>query len=290
VSHRPTDEPSFDDFKATLRRVQVHAPLVETSEHVKIRECADKLVALPTIDRAALTEALSDQGRISRDMLRTLGLVVGLSHERLTSELAAHLGDQERRDTSRVVEFLDQEFGVAQEVNAARARSYGWPDVLVARAGSRRTAGRAIAGGRSVEDAIEAVVQVLGLPYELRTRFRGRAAEAPCDVAIPTGGATAEIVCAAKGFDSTGSKLTDAVREIEEMANVRAPSQYVLAVVDGIGWHRRRSDLQKIFRLYAGRQIDGLYTLALLDEFRKDVDQAATLRGIPRTGGGAGET
>ncbi|MGH7540350.1 MAG: hypothetical protein ACRELC_05075 [Gemmatimonadota bacterium] len=143
MSHRPADEPSFDDFKATLRRVQVHAPLVETSEHVKIRESADKLVMLPTIDRAALAQALTDQDRVSRDMLRALGLVVGLSHERLTSELAAHLTDDERKDPSSVVEFLDEEFGLVQEVSAARARSYAWPDVLVARAGSRRTAGRA---------------------------------------------------------------------------------------------------------------------------------------------------
>lgn len=124
----------------------------------------------------------------------------------------------------------------------------------------------------------------LGLPYELRTRFQGRGADAPCDLAIPEGGAAAQIVCAAKGFDSTGSKLTDAVREIEEMANVRAPAQFVLAVVDGIGWHRRQADLVKIFGLYETRRIDGLYSLAMLDDFRAEVDQAARLRAIPRSG------
>jgi hypothetical protein len=42
---------------------------------------------------------------------------------------------------------------------------------------------------------------------------------APCDLAIP--GTDAVIVVAARGFDSTGSKLTDAVREVEEMTDVR---------------------------------------------------------------------
>jgi hypothetical protein len=133
VSHPPTDEPSFDDFKATLRRVQVHAPLVETSEHVKIRESVDKLVALPTIDRAAVAAALSDEGRVSRDMLRTLGLVVGLSHERLTSELAAHLTDGERSDPSSVAEFMDQELDSCRRSappahGATVGQTCSWPE------------------------------------------------------------------------------------------------------------------------------------------------------------------
>jgi len=44
---------------------------------------------------------------------------------------------------------------------------------------------------------------------------------------------------AAKGFDSTGSKLTDAVREIEEMADVRQARQFIMAVIDGRGDGRR---------------------------------------------------
>lgn len=88
------------------------------------------------------------------------------------------------------------------------------------------------------------------------------------------------IVCAAKGFDSTGSKLGDAVREIEAMAAVRAPTQFVLAVVDGIGWHRRESDLRRIFELASSGRIDGLYSLAMLDDFRRDVARAARVRAV----------
>lgn len=135
-----------------------------------------------------------------------------------------------------------------------------------------------------MEDRIEAIVRDLRLPYETRTRFEGRGGQtAPADIAIPRGYAGAEIVCAAKGFDSTGSKLGDAVREIMDMANVRKPTQFVLAVVDGIGWYRRRADLERIYRLSERQEIDGLYSLAMLDQFRVDVDQAAKLRNIGRT-------
>jgi hypothetical protein len=85
------------------------------------------------------------------------------------------------------------------------------------------------------------------------------------------------IVVAAKGFDSTGSKLTDAVREIEEMADVRLPRQFVLAVIDGIGWKSRIADLRRIHDLWANKQIDGMYSLANLDDFRDDLLEFAYL-------------
>lgn len=273
---------SFEDFRSTLTRVQSRSPLLETEEHARIRLNADRVSQLERITEKAVANLLSDARGVSRDVLRVLGLAVGLSHERLTSELRAHLEADDRRSPLAIVRFLDAEFGLLGELRSARRRQYEWSDVLVARAGSRGSAGRAIAGGRSVEDAIEAVVRALRLPYQLRTRFTGRNASAPCDVAIPAGGVAAEIVCAAKGFDSTGSKLTDAVREIEEMAAVRKPSQFVLAVVDGIGWHRRQADLRRIYELRQRDQIDGLYSLAMLDDFRADVDRAATLRGLAR--------
>ncbi|MFV0634905.1 hypothetical protein [Demequina sp.] len=86
------------------------------------------------------------------------------------------------------------------------------------------------------------------------------------------------LVVAAKAFDSTGSKLTDAVREIQEMADVRMPRQYVMAVVDGIGWKSRVADLRRIHRLRETGAIDGMYTLAPLDVFHDDLEEAARLR------------
>ena len=153
--------------------------------------------------------------------------------------------------------------------------------MLVGRAGTRRTATDAGATGRRVEDEIEAVASDLGLACETRTRFEGRnGLTAPCDLAIPAGGAAARIVVAAKGFDSTGSKLTDAVREVEEMAEKRLPAQYVMAAVDGIGWKNRTNDLRRIYELWETKQIDGLYTLAALGTFRTDLEAAAVRLGL----------
>jgi hypothetical protein len=273
------------EFLATLQRVAARTPLVETDDHARIRDVAAPLTGLPAVDAAAVVAMLSKpSGRPIPHVREALGLVVGLGRERLTSELRAALPTPEdRQDPAKIVAFLDDEFGLLAEIDLARRRAYEWADVLVARAGSRGTAGAAIVGGRSVEDRIEAVVRDLRLPYEVRTTFDGRGGQsAPADIAIPRGQARAEIVCAAKGFDSTGSKLGEAVREIREMANVRKPTQFVLAVIDGIGWHRRRADLERIYRLFERAEIDGLYSLAMLDQFRRDVDQAARLRGIPR--------
>jgi hypothetical protein len=167
-----------------------------------------------------------------------------------------------------------------------RNRPYDFGDVLVARAGTRLTAARAGVSGRRVEDEIEAIATNLGLPCETRTRFTGRNnRKAPCDLVIPNG-PNASIAVAAKGFDSTGSKLTDAVREIEEMADVRLPRQYIIAVIDGIGWKSRKSDLKKIYDLWASEQIDGMYSLANLGQFRDDLRNAARLRGLISDTGG----
>ncbi len=177
--------------------------------------------------------------------------------------------------------MLDDRYGVLAELEVQRKRQYRFGDVLVARAGSRQSATAAIASGRGLEDVIEKVASDLGLDYALRTRFEGRNGQtAPCDLAIPSGGAGAQIVVAAKGFDSTGSKLSDAVREIVEMADVRLPTQFVLAVVDGIGWTGRRRDLERIHDLATSKRIDGLYTLAMLDVFIADIANAAKLRGL----------
>jgi hypothetical protein len=110
----------------------------------------------------------------------------------------------------------------------------------------------------------------------MRAKFVGRGGEqAPCDFAIPDDGADALIIGAVKGFNSTGSKLSDAVREIERMASVRLPRQFVFAFVDGIGWLGRQRDLKRIYDLWANQEIDGLYSLARIEVFRSDLEEAA---------------
>ena len=212
-----------------------------------------------------------------------LGLAVGLSQEKLKNAL------RDRFDTTgwhglarsqpiELVSWLDAEFDLVRMLRVQMTRTYTFADILVARAGTRVTATRAGASGRRIEDEIEDIARDLGLDYTTRSRFTGRNGRtAPADLIIGNP-ESADIVVAAKGFDSTGSKLTDAVREIEEMAEVRLPKQLVLAVIDGIGWKSRQSDLRRIHQLWADRQIDGMYTLVGLDRFRDDVTEFAQLR------------
>lgn len=270
----------FKQYLATLGRLTAHIdPTVTTPEAQEIKDAANALAALPTVDVAHLAAwAKANPFRVP-----VLGLVVGLGQEKLKNALRDEFDSsgwvtlaRERPDD--LVRWLDTDFDLVRTLTVQQARQYDLGDVLVARAGSRVTATQAGQSGRKVEDEIETIAAGLGLPYETRTRFTGRNGRtAPCDLVVP-GAGHASIVVAAKGFDSTGSKLTDAVREIEEMAEIRLPRQFVIAVIDGIGWKSRQADLRRIHALWANQQIDGMYTLATLDQFRADLEEAARLR------------
>jgi hypothetical protein len=268
---------TFDDYVDSLSQLSnPFDPTVPTAESEEIRTVASGLATLGTVDRGSLSGFI--QG--DPEAVPVLGLAVGLTREKLKNVLRHHLGSagwitlaRDRPDD--VIHMLDENYEVVRLIEEQRARTYDFGDVLVARAGTRRTATDAGATGRRVEDEIEQVAIDLGLPSETRTRFIGRnGLSAPCDLAIPAGGSEALIVVAAKGFDSTGSKLTDAVREVEEMAEKRLPTQFVMAAIDGIGWKSRIRDLRRIYDLCASQQIDGIYTLEGLGQFRIDLEAA----------------
>lgn len=275
-----SDAGDFDDYLKTLGRLTSHVdPTASTPEAERIVAAVDRLGGLLDTDLTGLAAWVRDNpGEVP-----VLGLAVGLSQEKLKNAL------RDRFDTTgwhglarsqpvELVSWLDAEFDLVRMLRVQMTRTYTFADILVARAGSRVTATRAGASGRRIEDEIEDIARDLGLDYTTRSRFTGRNGRtAPADLIIGDP-ETADIVVAAKGFDSTGSKLTDAVREIEEMAEVRLPKQLVLAVIDGIGWKSRQSDLRRIHQLWADRQIDGMYTLVGLDRFRDDVTEFAQLR------------
>jgi hypothetical protein len=267
---------------ATLGRLTAHIdPTASTPEAEEIKETAR---ALEQVD-AYTTSSLASWVRQNPSAVPVLGLVVGLSQERLKNVLRDRFSTsgwitlaQQRPD--ELVEWLDTDFDLLRLLTVQSEKVYEFGDVLVARAGTRVTATQAGKSGRKVEDEIESIVADLDIPYETRTRFTGRNGRtAPCDLVVPDSG-EAQVVVAAKGFDSTGSKLTDAVREIQEMAAVRRPTQFVMAVIDGIGWKSRIADLRRIHQLWVDGEIDGMYTLATLDVFRRDLEHAAQLRGL----------
>ncbi len=270
----------FTEYVGTLGRLTSHIdPTASTPEAEAILTAAMQLADLSAVSVSAVADAIE----ADPSLVRTLGLVVGLSQEKLKNSFRDEFDTTgwmtfTPRHSRKVVEWFDAEFDLLRMLNVQLEREYSFGDVLVARAGSRVTATQAGRSGRRVEDEIEAIARDLGLECQTRTRFAGRNGRtAPCDLVIP-GSGDAQIVVAAKGFDSTGSKLTDAVREIEEMAEIRLPRQFVIAVIDGIGWKSRRSDLRRIHSLWESQQIDGMYTLATLDQFRDDIEEAAKLR------------
>ena len=276
------DTGAMQAYLGRLRRLTTHVAVDESSEQ------ADAIVAagasLGELDEISV-ESLTRWVRARPADVYALGLSVGLSQEKLKNLLRVAFGTTSwvkavAADARGVVVWLDEEFGLLETLEAQRHRTYTFGDVLAVRGTSRQTASRAGVAGKLIEDAVEQIVRDLGLPYEMRGRFVGRNGDTgPADLAVP-GFDDALIAVACKGFDSTGSKLTAAVTEVMDMANVSFAHQYVLAVVDGIGWLSRQGDFRRMHALLEQHRIDGLYALADLDAFRADLHAAAVRHGL----------
>lgn len=274
---------SFDEFLGGVSQLGSARGEVPEDRRTLIEQAAEAIEELPSVDRESLEELVRERP----DWVPVLALAVGLSQEQLKNQLKAATGTSgwirlAREHPDLVIDVLDsEELQLLNQLRTQRGASYRWADVLIARASGQSRAGRAIERGRDLEDKVEDLARSLDLTYDVRTRFVGRGdRDAPCDLAIPGGGQDALIAIAVKGFDSTGSKLTDAVREVEQIAAVRQPRQFVFAVVDGIGWLNRQSDLRRLYALWAERQIDGLYTLARFEEFESDLREAVVRLGL----------
>jgi hypothetical protein len=284
--------PAFAEYLASLGRLTAHIdPTAASPEAAEIKAAAASLAAMEGVT----TETLVTWVTAHPAWVNVLGLAVGLSQEKLKNNLKHRFDTASwiklaRTRPAELVQMLEEDFDLIRLLGIQRGRPYDFGDILVARAGTRRAAAIAGASGRKIEDEIEAIASDLGLPYETRTRFVGRDnLTGPCDLVVPSG-QKAEIAVAAKGNDSTGSKLSAAFDEIEKMAGVRQPRQFIMAVIDGIGWKSRQADLRRLYDLWERQQIDGMYTLATLDDFRQDLEQAARLRGLLPSDGQAPDT
>jgi hypothetical protein len=274
--------PDFDEYLATLSAV---APAAIAEEPEALGLCVRVTGAISALDPID-PEGLSHLVASEPEALVVLAAVAGLSQERLKTWLQTNfetagwisLGRQRSQD---VIAAMDRQFDLVSLLAAQSDRDWTWADVLARGMSSRQRAGSAIAQGRALEDEVEAVIKALKLEFQARTRFGGTGGgTAPSDFAIPVGGSDALVAVAVKGFDSTGSKLTDARREIEEMAKVRKPTQFIFAIVDGHGWHRRKPDLRRIYELWENNEIDGLYNRASLGEFDSALQLAARRVGL----------
>lgn len=275
----------YDGFLNSLSNLQQITPRRDPDMLIKVSHIVDELKKIGIIDRNSLA-------RLINKFPETVPIIctsAGLGQEQLKNQLRHNMGTPGWRTLARnnadsLIEFLDNEYDLVSAINEEMSKEWTYSDVILERhLWSKKSGAQSVGRGKTVEDEVENLVKTMNLPYQMRTRFIGGRGDetAPCDLAIPSGGDQAMIVVGMKGFNSTGSKLSDAVVEIEKMASVRLPRQYVFAVIDGIGWLSRQSDLRRLFSLWENRSIDGLYTLKHLHLFKEEIKKAAIRLELP---------
>lgn len=272
---------SFDDYLDSLSPFVPQGAGAEPEALVLCQRATASIAGLGDLDRAKLATVVEADPHIAP----VLAAVVGLSQERFKTWLQGQFGTAGwvtlgRTRSVELVDALDDHFALLALLEAQSARTWTWADVLARIMAPRQHAGGWVQQGRDLEDAVEVKVKALGVAYVPRTRFTGKADQtAPADFVIPSG-PDALIAVAVKGFDSTGSKLSDATREIEQMVEVKTARQFIFAVVDGQGWMRRQGDLRRIHELWTKKLIDGLYTRGQLDAFASALEEATRRVGL----------
>lgn len=158
------------------------------------------------------------------------------------------------------------------------SKRWGLREVLTERYMMLR--GRAIAGqkrGRGLEDEVEGLLKaVVGDAYVRGQSFTGMdGKKAKTDFAIP-GVHEPKIVIECKGFQATGSKLTDVLGDVEKVLEAKGPHMYCFVVTDGQGWLNRASDLRTLVKYQNSHRIDMIYTRRRLPDLEKAVKHIMT--------------
>jgi hypothetical protein len=226
--------------------------------------------ALRALGRPVTTDDLAAALREKPEFLDVCRLFLGKGQESVAHMLCGQLGGQHlgwtalRKQAGRdpvkmatALTALDMPAVIDQHLS----RRWEAEDILVER--YKMSRGRAIAGqhrGRALEDEVAAVLTTAGVPFVPRVTFTGKEGQkAKCDFAIPTK-AQPRVVIEAKGFEATGSKLTDFLGDILKIGQAKGYHMYFFLVTDGRGWHNRVSDLRKIVEDHQKGLIDMIYT------------------------------
>lgn len=98
------------------------------------------------------------------------------------------------------------------------------------------------------------------------TGKKGQTAKA--DFAIP-GKDRPKIVVEVKGFEATGSKLTDFLGDVLKIGQAKDYHMYFFLVTDGRGWRNRVSDLRQIVQYHQENLVDMIYTRRRLGELAR---------------------
>ena len=220
----------------------------------------------------------------SPDDLDVLRLFTGDSQDITANKLAAQLNragnyGQFRRlaksEPKTVAKALDG-IGTIASIKDQLTRSWDLGDVLVER--YRMSRGRAIAGqarGRALEDNIEimlnAIQKRISMTYHRGGSFTGaNGKKAKADFAIE-GLDEPRIVIEAKGYEATGSKLTDILGDVRKIHAARNDGMFLFLVTDGSGWANRQSDMHELVNLRKEGQIQAIYTRKGLPELAEAI-------------------
>jgi hypothetical protein len=207
-------------------------------------------------------------------------LFIGVSQETSAHQIAAHLPPPGpswtalrrlvRTNPAQLAEALVR-LGLPEIIFRDLNKPWTVEEMLIDR--YRMSRGRATAGqarGRSLEAKVEEILRPI-VPYEARISFVGRGGvTAKSDFVIPDRNHP-KIVIEAKGFEATGSKLTDFLGDIRKIIEAKESRTYFFIVTDGRGWFHRKSDLQHIIDFQHLKDVDMVYTSATLTRLAQDV-------------------
>ena len=210
-----------------------------------------------------------------------------LSKDNMTIELTRELGEggigikRYKADRERFLDAFDR-LGLPGLMTTTINYQPIWSDILLERLRSGR--GSAIQGqkrGRGLEDFAEALVkEVFGSAYETRCTFTGADGKtAKCDIAVPDKGRP-RIVIEVKGYNATGSKMTDIIGDLDAIIDAKRHDTTLLFVTDGSTWTARRSDLRKIVERQNQGKIARIYTMKMADEFLADLQSLKGSMGL----------
>lgn len=213
--------------------------------------------------------------------LTAIQLFLDLSKDELRAHLRERIGGtlgitRARQDPDGVCAALE-EMGILSRMDVTINTPVGWRDLLTERLkGGRGSAIKGQRRGRRLENFVEQrLIRIFGRgSYDVRCRFTGATGTSTekTDFAIPSKDDSV-ILIEAKAYGATGSKQTDVLGDITRIVHEKRDDTHVLLITDGITWHDRSSDLNKLVTLQNQGKIARIYTQSMAGQLEADLRQ-----------------
>jgi len=220
--------------------------------------------------------------------LTAIRLFLDLSKDELKAHLRERLGGtlgitRVRQDPDGVCAALE-EMEILSRMAVTINTPVGWRDLLTERLkGGRGSAIKGQRRGRRLENFVEQkLIRIFGPgSYNVRCRFTGATGTSTekTDFAIPSKDDPA-ILIEAKAYGATGSKQTDVLGDITRIVHEKRDDTHVLLITDGITWHDRSSDLNKLVTLQNQGKIARIYTQSMAGQLEADLTQLKAEHGL----------